>query len=630
MSSDQQTQRLVDMILWKLGLTYQLDTAEAERLWDRFRRQPNFEQVTRKICEGVAHEVLGRYLRQRIWGMTPNPADHELFLAYQLCVTESRMLEEAVAKRVRTVITASPMAAAPPAGSPDRTQLTTRPPLPPVAPLKPALPNLPPVTPMRGPGANPPPAPMAPPRPTHNLPPVTAMKPPHQNLPPVTPMKTPQPQPTHVPVTPTPAAQTPDPAAAGNAPVAGGVDPDLQGIPDPPAAPVAPAPIQSQWQYLPLPENEPDPHTEFACSDGRSPEKFEILGARVRGKKHKHDGTHCDDWYSFNNAGKWTILAVSDGGGSYRFSRVGAEASCKAVTESLTRRLEKHEIQHRDVWEASSFQAPDVQHVYESLVGAVIDAWEAVKAAVQQRESNPEYEKILGRPLTTKDLYCTLLVTVHTTVRYQDADRSLIFGLAVGDGMMAAVDQNGISRLLMTPDSGEHSGEVRFLDQREVDPEKLRAKIFPVLCNLRALILMTDGVADDYFPNDPGMTWLYGDLVLNGVLPVPPGADKDVSAALAGSSIPSEAELAKVNCATEFELPRLDKSLHRVSIRSISALADKLGLPAEEVVRRAPLLAAGRGGSASGKKPEELLQDWLDSYHVRGSFDDRTLLVMHR
>ena len=52
-------------------------------------------------------------------------------------------------------------------------------------------------------------------------------------------------------------------------------------------------------------------------------------------KKHKHEGTHCDDWFDFATAGKWTILAVADGGGSYRFSRVGAQAAAEAVVRSL-------------------------------------------------------------------------------------------------------------------------------------------------------------------------------------------------------------------------------------------------------------------------------------------------------
>ncbi len=394
-----------------------------------------------------------------------------------------------------------------------------------------------------------------------------------------------------------------------------------------PPAPV-PATTLSQWLYLPLPTDEPDPHTEFDRREGSSFESFPILGSRVRGKKHKHDGTHCDDWFSFANAGPWTILAVSDGGGSYRFSRVGARASCEAVTEYLSKKLGEYTPKNRNTWDAASFSEPDIEDVKTCLVDSVIAGWNAVTAAVTERTANPVYEQLLGRPLSTKDLYCTLLVAVHMTVPYEDGERSLIFGLAVGDGMVAAVNQSGRSLLLMTPDSGEHSGEVRFLDQREVDPDKLRAKIFPALCDLRALMLMTDGVADDYFPNDPGMTWLYGDLVLNGVLPIPSDSDSDLEKALAGTKVSSASEFSAISCVSEFEQLKLDQTMQKVQVRSISQLAEKLGLPAEEVVRRAALLKAKAVASPSSSL--ESLQSWLDSYHVRGSFDDRTLLVMHR
>ena len=82
----------------------------------------------------------------------------------------------------------------------------------------------------------------------------------------------------------------------------------------------------------------------------------------------------------------------------------------------------------------------------------------------------------------------------------------------------------------------------------------------------------------------------------------------------------------------EIELPNPDQSLRKVSVLSIATLAEKLGLPAEELVRRISLLGAVRRkvDAADPVAPEALLEKWLDSYHVRGSFDDRTLIVMHR
>src|SRR5207237_7970690 len=67
-----------------------------------------------------------------------------------------------------------------------------------------------------------------------------------------------------------------------------------------------PASSASAWKYLPPPNNEPDPHAEYDARMGFSPEGWPILAARVRGKKHKHEGTHCDDWFEFATAGPWT------------------------------------------------------------------------------------------------------------------------------------------------------------------------------------------------------------------------------------------------------------------------------------------------------------------------------------
>lgn len=608
MSNEQPSQYLVDAILHKLGLLNRLDQPRTEEQWRAFVHPQNrqyFYDATRKLCDAVASQALSRILQRRIDGqLGQSQADQELFLAFQKWGFANEIglrgvIRQALKPPAAPAVTAKPAPAR--TAPPGRVLPVPVRNLPPPVPARPALP---PVIPMKPPYV-PAPVPAATYSPSPQ-PVVTA---------PASPNVSPSPLP---PPLPTPPQNVAMPVV------------DCPPVVVPPVAPEFPVPVFSQWKYQKLPEDEPDWHSEFDSQVGRSPEQFEILGARVRGKKHKHDGTHCDDWFSFCNAGAWTVLAVSDGGGSYHFSRVGAKAACEAVTQSLAEKLTNHVLKAREVWDASSFQEGDVQHVNESLVSAVISAWDAVKDAVKQRESNPDHERILGRPLTTKDLYCTLLVTVHTTIRYRDEDRSLIFGLAVGDGMMAAVDQNGRSCLLMTPDSGEHSGEVRFLDQREVEPDKLRAKIFPVLCNLRALLLMTDGVADDYFPNDPGMTWLYGDLVLNDILPVPASAVGDLNVALEGTPVGSPTDLSPESCVSEFELLRLDQTIRKARVRFVSKLAEKLGLPAEEVVRRGALLEACRGHSEDQATRQARLQEWLDSYHVRGSFDDRTLLVMHR
>lgn len=580
---------LAEAILWKLGLAEPRDRARAQACISKLKEKEH-EGLEAHLCETIAKETLGRTLERCLHGSSLRENDEQFlriirqFHAGNSSDSIRSVIERTIVKFAKANSPTRPLT------SPAARPMTPRVPAP-VKPVyqSPVVKPFRPYTPPTGFGGAPP-APYLVPVDTRPKPGAMAAPQGHEI----------QKQPPYM--------ITEDDHAVEQV-----MDPPHMNLP-------AERPKVSAWKYLPLPEDEPDPHTEFEACKGVSPDGYELLGARVRGKKHKHDGTHCDDWFSFETSGKWTVMAVSDGGGSYRFSRVGAKAACEAATKCLGQRLADHSISERTEWTAGSFEESDLQFVYDALVEAMTCAWEAVQTAVVERSGDPAYEAILGHPLTTRDLYCTLLLAVHVTIPYQSETRSLILGLAVGDGMMAVIDQGGTARLLMTPDSGEHSGEVRFLDQKEVDPERLRAKIRPVLCPLRSLMLMTDGVADDYFPNDPGMAWLYGDLVLNGVLPV--------ASSQAGNTLVDGIDLLVADCSVEVEQLCLDQTTETIQLRSLRKLAEKAGITAEEVVRREGLLQAGRCHEPTERAAQ--LQKWLDSYFVRGSFDDRTLLVMHR
>jgi serine/threonine protein phosphatase PrpC len=376
----------------------------------------------------------------------------------------------------------------------------------------------------------------------------------------------------------------------------------------------------SHWKDLPLPVDEPDLHTAWDKRSAAVTNNMQIVGARVRGKKHKHEGTNCDDWFDFDTSGQWTIMAVSDGAGSKKFSRVGAKAACNAAVRSLKAKLRNHIVESRTSWTAEAFQQDDLLQVKHCLVTAMQDAWNAVVQAAADRADSLSHQQVLGRPLLVSDLLATLLVAVHTTVIRDGAEVSLAFGCSVGDGMIAAIGKKGSTHTLMTADSGEHSGETRFLDEREIATEKLEQRIFPFLGSLRALLLMTDGVSDDYFPNETGMSDLYGDLVLNGILP----RDATFSAML-----PQSTSIAPETFQT---LSGRDApgGWERIVVRSIKSYAMELGKTPLEVWTNPQWLADAIAGEplCDSIEPDERLRTWLDSYTVRGSFDDRTLVAL--
>jgi len=402
------------------------------------------------------------------------------------------------------------------------------------------------------------------------------------------------------------------------------------------------SPAASQWKYLPPPENEPEPSPEYHRYSNDSPEGLKLIGARVRGKKHKHEGTHCDDWFKFAVSGPWTIIAASDGAGSKKFSRVGAKVSCEAAVEQLATSLEDYSLTNRvaDEWpealqrdDNGIFAGEDLEFVQNAVHKAMLKAYDAVKqAAAERRNSADHYEALGNRRLEIKDLSATLLLAVHTTVKYRELDCSFVLACQVGDGITAAVESTGGLQVLGVPDSGGFSGETEFLtNEKMLDEELLWRKTFGFFRPLRALMVMTDGVADDYFPNDPHLLRLYGDLVLNQVIGIQGPSDGEIAKALKETKLPTLDDVAKATFDSQCERIT-DNGTQRIPIRNVATYAEKLGVEVSSVVASPALLSAGSRGKSmcDESSPEGRLEVWLDSYQVRGSFDDRTLVVLYQ
>ncbi len=406
--------------------------------------------------------------------------------------------------------------------------------------------------------------------------------------------------------------------------------------------PAAPAAAAAQWRYLPVPKDEPDEHTEFDQRMERVPgQRARVIAARVRGKKHKHDGTNCDDWFEFGFEGPWTLIAVSDGAGSKKFSRVGSRTACREAIDVLRRELGAHRLIDRKAWTqdtfskdagAGTFAEADIERVQKAIQEAMSSALEAVKKAAAERSDSLAHERVLGRPVTLDDLSATLLLAVHYSVTCDEKERGFVMTCQVGDGMLAAVDAKGGMRLLGVPDSGEFAGQTDFLTSaKKLTRENLSRKMFIFFGPLRALAVMSDGVADDYFPNDPGVLRLYGDLVLNEILDPGLGEVRSIGEALAKTKVRTLEELDQLSWDAVVETPSLDGP-RRIRVRSAASFADRLGVTIQELVASPALLSAGRRGPPLERAGDAtaMLQTWLDSYQVRGSFDDRTLVVFEQ
>lgn len=383
----------------------------------------------------------------------------------------------------------------------------------------------------------------------------------------------------------------------------------------------------SLWQYHPVPEEEPDAAPEYKTAERRIG-TAEFVAARVRGKKHKHDATNCDDWFAIAAVGDIAVLAVSDGAGSKRFSRVGARAASEAAVGSIYEQLRT--LDAASAKNRAAFALPMEEAAFgeacaklgAALHVGVLDARRAVLAAFHERCGQEAYTKLLGRDLVLSDLAATLLVTIAVPV--PELGEVLVLSCQVGDGMTCAIDTHApygkAVKLLGKPDSGDFSGETDFLTSETMaDIASLQKRTLVTRGAYDLILTMTDGVADDYF-NEKELHRLYLDLAVNGIVPGAQGAATFTRTEVELlRSLPQPAAFPWVN----------DKEQH-IALQYAERICRKIPTTEERLWQNAHVLAlAAEDTSLKGVASHaERLKIWLDNYVTRGSFDDRTLALL--
>ena len=383
----------------------------------------------------------------------------------------------------------------------------------------------------------------------------------------------------------------------------------------------------SLWQYHPVPQDEPDAAPEYKTEEKRIG-MAEFVAARVRGKKHKHEATNCDDWFAVAAVGDIAVLAVSDGAGSKRFSRVGARAASEAAVGSIYEQLRT--LDAANAKNRAAFALPMEEAAFgeacaglgAALHAGVLDARRAVLAAFHERCGQEAYTKLLGRDLALSDFAATLLVTVAVPV--PELGEVLVLSCQVGDGITCAIDTHApygkAVKLLGKPDSGDFSGETDFLTSEAMaDIASLQRRTLVTRGAYDLILTMTDGVADDYF-NEQEMHRLYLDLVANGIVPGAQGTatfTRDEVEFL--RSLPQPTTFPWVN----------DKEQH-IALQYASHMCREIPTTEECLWQNAHVLAlAAEDTSLKGVASHaERLKIWLDNYVTRASFDDRTLALL--
>ncbi len=377
----------------------------------------------------------------------------------------------------------------------------------------------------------------------------------------------------------------------------------------------------SLWKYQPVDNSQPENSSEYITEKLVS-ENAEIISASVRGKKHKHDGSNRDDCFKTAFCEDIAIMAVSDGAGSKKFSRIGASYACDESVKTAVKLINDLKKSEKFKLCMENISAPLSSQEFMSGCGifaniiqeSVISAYNTVEKAFNERKSKYEYLKVLERDMEFKDFSATLLIVIAVPVVVEGKIQTLVVSCQIGDGMIAAVsfDSDDAIKLLGEADSGSFAGETDFITSSSMkNKENLMGRTKIARKEISEILVMTDGVADDYYPNSSRMNELYMNLQLNGILPTKNDLIGDIS------EIPEPISYPWVN----------DNSIE-ISVNYCSEIIEKCGITAEFLWNNNGIIseAVKKLGDLE-ENSEERLKIWLDNYVERGSFDDRTLVI---
>jgi serine/threonine protein phosphatase PrpC len=235
-----------------------------------------------------------------------------------------------------------------------------------------------------------------------------------------------------------------------------------------------------------------------------------IVVSSKRGRSHQNVGSFRDDDFAFKyfESTGWSLVAVSDGAGSYSLSRKGSQLACNSVVEYFDRYFENDMSKEFEdkIHEYANSNNDDLIKDLEllakrQLYKATVHVHNRIKEHSEEiYKSNPG---LFNNPKAKSSLdyyHSTLIFALFK--KYAFGHVILTFG--VGDCPIAIMNKDQTeTSLLNWLDVGEFGGGTRFITQADIFHSTERPMVtrfnFKIVSDFSFLFLMTDGVYDPKF-----------------------------------------------------------------------------------------------------------------------------------
>ncbi len=240
---------------------------------------------------------------------------------------------------------------------------------------------------------------------------------------------------------------------------------------------------KSAWQ-IKEPEDKSDPveHESFQSIPAGS--DFSIFGASIRGKNHAHRGKYREDAFCFVSENGFNIMAVADGAGSCSHSRIGAAIAVKSSVRRV-KDLFLKQMKNDGTLDQTQMDLP--------LIPTRVQSWleNAGNCAIQTIEAEAQKRKTEVKKFST---------TLTLSAVWKKGPENIAVSLQIGDGLAAWFKKREPCAIIGEQDRGTYNSQSLFLTSKGVKNSLKSRIVTKPLDGSGIFALMTDGIADDFYP----------------------------------------------------------------------------------------------------------------------------------